>query len=66
MVRMGLDGPLRPAAGHLQLGHLGHVLPVGVPVLRLLLVRQLADVIGGFLGVEAGHAGGVGIHRLTA
>lgn len=54
--RVGLHRPLPPAAGHLQLGHLSDVLPVGVPVLSLLLVCQLTDVIGGFLGVEAGHA----------
>ena len=46
-----LAGPAR------HVGHLGDVLAVGVVVLGLLLVRQLADVVGRLLGVQAGHAG---------
>lgn len=63
--RVGLHGSLSPTAGHLQLGHLRNVLPVGIPILGLLFVCQLADVIGGFLRVEAGHAWGAMICDLT-
>lgn len=54
--RVGLNRPLSPTAGHLQLGHLSDVLPVGIMILSLLLVCQLADVIRGFLGIQARHA----------
>lgn len=62
---MGLHGPLSITAGHLQLSHLRDVLPVGVVILGLLLVCQLADVVRGFLRVEAGHARGAEICHLT-
>lgn len=62
---MGLHGPLPAPPRDLQLGHLSDVLPVGVAVLGLLLVSQLADVVGRFLRVEAGHAQGAMVGDLV-